>query len=68
MKYDFCGKCVFFVEITNNTMVNRIGQCRRFPPVVVMDEEETPKLSYEFPLTTDTSWCGEYFALEEQEQ
>lgn len=49
-------------------MVNRIGQCRRFPPVVVMDEEETPKLSYEFPLTTDTSWCGEYFALEEQEQ
>jgi hypothetical protein len=54
-----CGKCLYWERDEN---VASTGECRRYPPRVVMvregDGRETA--SSEWPLTLSTAWCGEW--------
>ena len=55
---EYCGNCRFGgKEAKNSLIAGDIRLCRRYPPtVVVIDEEEE---SY-FPEIHETDWCGEW--------
>ena len=55
-----CGKCLYWEQ---NENVATMGECRRYPPQVVMvreagDAQNTA--SSEWPLTLSAAWCGEW--------
>ena len=54
-----CGKCLYWEQLETT---DAMGECRRYPPQVVMvreaDAESTA--SSELPLTLSTAWCGEW--------
>ena len=55
-----CGKCLYWEQ---NENVATMGECRRYPPQVVMvreagDAQNTA--SSEWPLTLAAAWCGEW--------
>jgi hypothetical protein len=54
-----CGKCLYWEQHDN---VAVMGECRRYPPQVVMVREtgENETASSEWPLTLSTAWCGEW--------
>lgn len=53
-----CQKCIYFrpyvYEFDDNQMVSDYGECRRFPPKLVMSDERG------FPVVEVESWCGEF--------
>lgn len=56
-----CGKCLYWEQHEN---VAAMGECRRYPPQVVMvregGEEGQHTASSEWPLTLSAAWCGEW--------
>lgn len=54
-----CDECVFWVRDERNAKAKTIdqphtGQCRRYPPELLMAEHER------WPITTEHDWCGEW--------
>jgi hypothetical protein len=55
-----CGKCLYWEQHEN---VAAMGECRRYPPQVVMVREGNDTqhtASSEWPLTLSAAWCGEW--------
>lgn len=36
------------------------SECRRYPPTVVYDPQRFMGMSFQYPITNETEWCGEY--------
>ncbi len=53
-----CDGCLFYVPL--GEVGDRVGDCRRLPPVVVVVEA----MSTEYPLVPADSWCGEHRPIE----
>ena len=54
-----CGKCLYWEQ---HDGVAAMGECKRYPPQVVMvrdAEDAQPMASSEWPLTLSAAWCGE---------
>lgn len=57
-----CKSCRFFCPYVyeyeedepRDWIPSDYGECRRFPPKIVPDEESG------FPVVNETSWCGEF--------
>lgn len=57
-----CKSCRYFCPYVydfgedepNGGMVSDYGECRRFPPKLVADEESG------FPVVEENAWCGEF--------
>lgn len=62
MGLEICAKCYCWVEVSKNTMVNRVGQCRRLPPQVVYDTEVDGEANV-WPTTRDSDWCAEFMPI-----
>lgn len=55
-----CMTCAYFIrEQATKTMQPEYGDCRRYPPTVVVDEEG---MSSVWPLVEMTDGCGEWRA------
>jgi hypothetical protein len=55
-----CGKCLYWEQ---HDGVAAMGECKRYPPQVVMVREADdapPTASSEWPLTLSAAWCGEW--------
>jgi hypothetical protein len=55
-----CGKCLYWEQ---NENVATMGECRRYPPQVVMvrdGDDGQNTASSEWPLTLSAAWCGEW--------
>lgn len=55
-----CGKCLYWEQ---HEGVATMGECKRYPPQVVMvrdAEDAQPTASSEWPLTLSAAWCGEW--------
>jgi hypothetical protein len=55
-----CGKCLYWEQ---HDGVAGMGECKRYPPQVVMVREADdapPTASSEWPLTLSAAWCGEW--------
>lgn len=48
-----CATCAFF----NKEPKDEIGLCRRYPPVVLIINDEPEMI---IPATTPEDWCGEF--------
>jgi hypothetical protein len=49
-----CSSCLFWSEIRES----KLGDCRRFPPQVYVDDYDEPETT--FPRTLSEEWCGEH--------
>ena len=62
-----CGTCRFFDEqTTNETEVEGIGICRRYPPLAVQRSQKRAQenqLQNGWPTVVKHDWCGEYRAI-----
>lgn len=55
-----CGKCLYWEQ---HEAAAAMGECRRYPPQVVMVREAGDAqltASSEWPLTLSAAWCGEW--------
>lgn len=55
---DSCAQCVFWLEDKEPGSVGRCGTCRRFPPTVLLDSEDSVMSLW--PYTEATDLCGEF--------
>jgi len=46
-----CGKCEYYIEINDNRVEYKHGNCHRYPP---------PTLTYSLPITKENNFCGEF--------
>lgn len=56
---DYCRSCRFF-QMTHDSDINAIGQCRRFSPVpVYVASALLPRAQWP-QVNADKDWCGQY--------
>ena len=55
---DICAECVHWVENKEEGSVGRCGDCRRYPPRVMLDSEDS--VMCVFPYTDHSDLCGEF--------
>jgi hypothetical protein len=55
-----CQHCKHWKEAIDSSATERFGECRRFPPQVLIYSEDTP--GCEHPLTAPDHYCGEFAA------
>jgi len=53
LRMTLCKTCRFFIEHEND-----VGECRRFPPTVVMQQNHETRTV--FPRVYENYWCGEH--------
>ena len=55
-----CGDCGYWLEIVAPRPIEqeRIGACRRYPPVVLRDTEREQHTTT--PIVAESGWCGEW--------
>jgi hypothetical protein len=56
-----CKACVYFHDHGKETRaatMAQIGECRRYPPKVIRDDEDN--YIYFWPSIPETEWCGEF--------
>jgi len=46
-----CKICEWYIERNDNTLAYKHGTCHRYPP---------PTLTYQFPITKENGFCGEF--------
>lgn len=55
-----CSACAYWERMTDDRdMEDDAGLCRRYPPVVLLDDSEPFTI---WPITDDVDMCGEYQA------
>ena len=55
---DSCASCVHWIEDKEPGGIGRFGECRRYPPAVLLNSEDEPVCLW--PMTDDTHCCGEF--------
>lgn len=53
-----CEGCVYWLEDKGEGTIGRSGDCRRYPPTVMLDSEDV--MTCAFSYTDNTHWCGEF--------
>ena len=53
-----CDGCVYWVENKDEGSIGRCGDCRRYPPTVLLDSKDA--MICVFPYTESTDSCGEF--------
>lgn len=65
-----CGTCRYFFEVKpSDRSPDREGECRRFPPVRVLDTRTpTDLMAWAQPITLAALWCGEWRSAKSNEE
>ena len=56
-----CAACEYYKPVQAGTEVLYHGECRRFPPAVIVDRGEVVG---RFPSVDETDWCGDFSETE----
>lgn len=55
---DRCEECATWHEDKEPGTVGRCGECRRYPPTVMLNSEDEPMCMW--PMTEASDFCGEF--------
>ena len=59
-----CQKCKWWFDAYREGHGNATGECRRYPPVLVILATDRKDPMWDVPRTLDTDFCGEWTAID----